>query len=734
MVSMPVNSQDARGDAGSLRATSPSLFNAERAAQRLAADIYPIESLKAQVHSLCTSTAQDPVAHFFCESLKDAGLYELPDDAPVWASWNRISHLPCLDIQGRVTPATVKGVRRVETALIRSVWAFRVAMFQGVSDPAFFYEVATQMDCHLASTLAPDLHPATAPQSEWQCRSSVAQMLTSLPISFRTDPDFRLNRAQGLMAFSFTAPDPELVPRRLAPTGGKATRSERASYAAQVSCSLTLALCALGFSTSSDISQVWVEARNPADPACPCLLSAQIDRTAFDAVDLDRCDAREVLATWDAVHLAADKSLAPIAATFSLAHPALSPKDCQRAPLQTSSPLEGSQAQGLGASWEADLACSSDPARELAAETLCRQLTGSCAHDVHVILAAVRKSPDDLFCQAGEHVVQSLIDGTLDGDDPDALVEAFVGVDTIAPLLKEAHRLLCTPGASPNRLRQLKDAIYGQLLARGDLNQPDTANECYRWFSTYAERQLYNCLISDERQVHLVSNLSFQALGILTRLAIRLKDFDQALAWGLRAVGIAPLYANASLRLARILRMIGDQKAAKTTLCSALLWAHDPEAIGALYLSLGSLLADIGATHQARAALKKAAHLGVTVSGEAQVRLSNLEKLPAHVPHAQSVGDYPAAAVAQGTSFSASGGAAAPDPRDASDAPSLADEEILESAGIPLAPTPQVDAAVAHGAEAAVDAGLFCVGRDLAGLLGLMRQDRTMVSMVKSLV
>ncbi len=74
----------------------------------------------------------------------------------------------------------------------------------------------------------------------------------------------------------------------------------------------------------------------------------------------------------------------------------------------------------------ADLAIRGTARREAAADRACAALDGTCSHAVAAVLEATAHDDDREVRAAGQRVVRSLIDGTLDGGDPGAVRDALL--------------------------------------------------------------------------------------------------------------------------------------------------------------------------------------------------------------------------------------------------------------------------------------------------------------------
>lgn len=349
----------------------------------------------------------------------------------------------------------------------------------------------------------------------------------------------------------------------------------------------------------------------------------------------------------------------------------------------------------------ADLAIRGTARREAAADRACATLDGTCSHAVAAVLEATAHDDDREVRAAGQRVVRSLIDGTLDGGDPGAVRDALLTDGDLGRAVADALSLLASPeGGDPVRVERCARRLEGLLAAEEDAEPyHDDACRVWRFFNTYAERGLHNRLsCPDGREVRLVPAPYYHAHGTLSSLSMRLGRADRVLAFALRAVELDPMDVNARLRAARCHELLGDAPMAEATVRELLSLAHDPDSICAAYLRLGGALRQEGELRLADASLRHALAVGGACAPAAAKALGDL----------QAQGGYEPAP-----------------------AGTVADE--LEGAGIPLAPVARVGEVLVDGAKAAVDAGIFPVARDLTTLVGILTNDESLLTVALSM-
>lgn len=396
-----------------------------------------------------------------------------------------------------------------------------------------------------------------------------------------------------------------------------------------------------------------------------------------------------------------DGRLHPVTLRFSMTDPLLCPPWWGDEPEASRHPLTPEAARALGASAMADLAIRGTARREAAADRACAALDGTCSHAVAAVLEATAHDDDREVRAAGQRVVRSLIDGTLDGGDPGAVRDALLTDGDLGRAVAEALSLLASPeGGDPVRVERCARRLEGLLAAEEDAEPyRDDACRVWRFFNTYAERGLHNRLSGpDGREVRLVPAPYYHAHGTLSSLSMRLGRADRALAFALRAVELDPMDVNARLRAARCHELLGDAPMAEATVRELLSLAHDPDSICAAYLRLGGALRQEGELRLADASLRHALAVGGACAPAAAKALGDL----------QAQGGYEPAP-----------------------AGTVADE--LEGAGIPLAPVARVGEVLVDGAKAAVDAGIFPVARDLTTLVGILTNDESLLTVALSM-
>ena len=676
-------------------------------------DPFPVESLKSALGALRMAQARrtspalpDALSSFMAEQLDDAGLLRLADDAPARLRPNARSGQVRLDIQGPgLDEEGVRTLRRVESALNRTVYAKRCIGRRPETSVPELYLLSDTIERSVTCEAA-DIDTGAGgygDRGEWEVRRAVALGIQSLRLPYRLECRFRLNLEAGVAALSFDTVEPDVIaPREWCVNGGtrRTTRARRELRASRLACREAMVLAAMALSTSPRLDEAWVQA---TDGDGRRLISWRATRAAVAALDLESPGERpeDELAALGASIDACDGRLYPVTPQFSMADPLLCPSWRSDEPETSLRPLAAEAARALGASAMSDLAIRGTARREAAADQVCSALDGTCSHDVATVLEATAHDGDQEVRAAGRRVVRALIDGTLDGGDPEAVRDALLADGDLGRAVGDAFSLLASPeGRDPVRVERCARELERLLAAEEDAEPyRNGAGHVWRFFNTYAERGLHNRLSgADGREVRLVPAPYYHAHGALASLSMRLGRADRALSFALRAQELDPMDVNARLRAARCYELLGDAPMAEATVRELLSLAHDPDSICAAYLRLGGALRQEGELRLADASLRHAVAVGGVCAPAAVRALGDLQAQGGYEP-------TPAGAVA----------------------------DELEGAGIPLAPVARVGEVLVDGAKAAVDAGIFPVARDLTALVGILTNDESLLTVALSM-
>ena len=173
---------------------------------------------------------------------------------------------------------------------------------------------------------------------------------------------------------------------------------------------------------------------------------------------------------------------------------------------------------------------------------------------------------------------------------------------------------------------------------------------------------------------------------------------DEALRCGVRCMEMAPTFSAAFRQTARAYMLVGDLESAASALVACLRIALQPEEIAIAYYQLAYVEWKAGRLDTGVACYLKSIMTSPVYGAQSTVELQEL----LHEPGARMV------------------------PRDEVD-------EVLDAAGIPVAPREELLDQMEEALRAAVDANVFSVARSLLSLRLHYRPDDALVNVLRSL-
>ena len=541
----------------------------------------------------------------------------------------------------------------------------------------------------------------TPARGEWDVRRALSFGIESMRLPHRLTARFRVNVTLGLAAFEVDLVQPSVWSQSAYVDGlgvVPATREMRRRAATDYNARLAVLLSGYALTACPQLREVWVAGVVDGADGHACYYSARLTRDLIEGLDLD--DVRDPLAVLRAAGAALDerdRTLAPVTQGFSLDDERLCPAR-RHDPVELSDrELRDEEATALGCRRADGLATDETAARRSVARELTRELSDSTEENVRAILAAARRSGRQDVLEAATRCVTGLIEGTLP-DDPVAIEEALVVGDDLTVACGRARERL---GA--------RDIDVAARIAEGALLPVDGLGtydglDGTRWlsFASPTERVLYNRLVASPGETPALVPAAYpEAHTIAAVCDLARGRVDDALGHARRASEVAPLSPQATLNLAQCLEAAGDVDGAEQELAHMLALAHDAESVGVGYLQMAQLQWQRGRVLAAQACYQRATrHLGAPalVAGLAVVAL---------------IGHVGASAGGELTAEQA--------------------DSVLLAAGIPLAPTEAVAAALLEGARAATNAELFGVARDLTRSLCTLSRDDVTYGVLRSL-
>ena len=636
--------------------------------------------------------------------LVEAGLLETDVELPaVHVVRPRTSGLFYLRIDDAQTTQLARlRILRIESALNDVLLASHV--IEDVNDATVeeLVRVEQRVARSITSQAAEAAARAGAPaRGEWDVRRALSFGIESMRLPHRLTARFRVNVMLGLAAFEVDLVQTSVWSQSAYVDGlgvVPATREMRRRAATDYNARLAVLLSGYALTACPQLREVWVAGVVDGADGHACYYSARLTRDLIEALDLN--DVRDPLAVLHAAGAALDerdRTLAPVTQGFSLDDERLCPTR-RHDPVELSErELRDEEATALGCRRVDGLATDETAARRSVARELTRELSDSTEKNVRAILAAAHRSGRPDVLEAATRCVAALIEGTLP-DDPVAIEEALVvGDDLTIACGRARERLGARDIDAAARIAE------GALLPVDGLGTYDGLDGT-RWlsFASPTERVLYNRFVaSPDEAPALVPTAYPEAHTIAAVCDLARGRVDAALGHARRASEVAPLSPQATLNLAQCLEAAGDVDGAEQELAQMLALAHDAESVGVGYLQMAQLQWQRGRVLAAQACYQRATrHLGAPalVAGLAVVAL---------------IGHVGASAGGELTAEQA--------------------DSVLLAAGIPLAPTEAVAAALLEGARAATNAELFGVARDLTRSLCTLSRDDVTYGVLRSL-
>ena len=541
-----------------------------------------------------------------------------------------------------------------------------------------------------------------AQDGEWVVRKAISLNIESLRLPYRLELDFRTHVHTGRAAFRIKLPSPKVFPKVQyhAETGfTHTTDNSRKKAATDYNTRLGILVASCAFASSQTICEVWIEGVTEDPVKHCCLYALHLTREQFESVKLtDAFDPTALLVSWGASIECDEGILHPIKPTFSLEDERFCPPSRYDAIEHSTRSLTAHEARALGTSQVSGLSIDEGEHREIVATQIMRNLSSSTEKNVRMILSLTAHDTDASVRSAGERVVAHLIDGTLSECDVEAVGEEFVSGGALQAAVTQARALIAK-----------KEFTNAESCILSALNSIDTERTyadndtvCWRTFTSYVDRVLYNRLLcTPRRTTKLVPTAYFDAHLLASVSELLQKKTEQAIMHARRAVEIAPFNTSAHLHLAHCLEASNQLEEAIETLTTLLLRAHDPEGIGLGYYRMAFFQWRLQRYTTARACYQYALRF---------------------IPGARFlIGTEMSILALQEPKFSFT---------------ELNDEEIdkaLASAHIPKAPTPEVSEIFLEGTQASLDAELFSVAKNFMTNLGIITKDDIYYDMLRSI-
>ena len=536
---------------------------------------------------------------------------------------------------------------------------------------------------------------------EWAARHHISRALESMRLPYRLRAEFRVNLAQGRVAFEAAVTPPEAFPSSASVPGigiVPTTSDMRATASRDYNLRIAHLLAELAFSASPQVREVWVAGVHDTPSMHECLFAVRFDRDRFELLDLaSGIEPVESALSFDATLSLKGPGLGAVEQGFSLGDEAFCPTRRYEVPERSTRTLSGGHAEALGTGRVSGLSVDESDRRSELAELIMRGIGASTSENVSMIMSLVEDDPDPTVHLAAERTVAKLIDGTLD-EDPLVVAEEFVAGDALSRAVERAKELIAQ--GDPIGAEERLSRVLRPIEETGAYS--DSPLVRYRFFTDYSERVLYNRLLAEPGVTTLLAPEAYAWAEVLRSVAQLMQGRPKdALAGARRGVELCPLSAHARLHLAQCLEASGDVDAAIQALSDLLDFAHDGFGIGFAYYRLAFILWQRGDNSGAQACYKRA------------VRFAPVTIVP----------------VAEGT-----------DPQQLPPFQELRnividkrDDKVLTARSIPLAPTRRVRDTFTEATRAALDAEVFPVARSLMQTYAELTRDDVTLGMLRSI-
>ena len=606
----------------------------------------------------------------------------------------------------------------IESALNRIMLAHDFGADEYRATEAELYRASQTAASHMACQLGEGAHaePRTSDDpilaaveegpadGEWALRAAIAEQLEAWRLPMRLTADFRMNAADGQIAFELRLPPIDAFPRsrysdavgRVIPTTKQMRRQDQTAFALRAA----LLLAGAAFRASEGFRTACVSAVYETPATRRCLLSVEFERTAFAQAEDEGFEGwPEAVYERMGIELdCPDGVLAPCEQRFMLEDERFCPPRRYERPELSARELASDAAEALGARSLSGLSVDEGAPREDVVERIMRELGESSADKVRAILDMVEDQDDPRIRAQAQRVVDKIIAGTLDDDSPWGIRAEFVEGDDIADALAASVARFSAQDL-PGAIAALEPALLAAESA-GDYADADGVE--WRSFRNYAERVLYNRMFALEgAEVRLVPASYYAALVVLGDACLLSGRVDDALRWASRALELNPFDERIRMRVIHCLEASGEHEAAAEQLRRQISFAYTPETAGFAYFRLAFQMLQAGDMRLAEACWRKSLEFASGVVPMVVIELGGL---------------------AGGGMLSGDG---------AMDA--IAVDMALDEAGIELFPADEVAAGIAEGTRAALDAEIFPVARALGHFLAKMSPDDVIHDVIRSM-
>lgn len=607
-----------------------------------------------------------------------------------------------------------------------------------------------------APSLEDGLPLLDAALGEWGARRSLAAAVENLRSPLRVVLDFRIDLQRGVAELAADVPDARMMPASVPAAGPDAgarrvlSAAERERAARRFALLLGVASAAEAFASSPRIGRVEFTGRFPGwegegvalgagtleatgESICLCRVSFDrkgfIDQGAYREVardpegfwrrfggwwareesELADCDAlavKDVLAA--APCSARDRSGKARAFDGVPANP-LPPRALDVPELDDGLLPVGVRAV-LGADFARDMRIRYGAGHRRQAERIADAVArcGGDAAAMRAVQTARDGASDPFALEACARVMTALARGELDRYDQNAVVNCYLGEDAYLNALVAAREQF---GSDPDGALDTIAGVVADAESRGLF--VDDAEVVHRGFDSYGARLLYNLartgtLFADDpsfgaqdagKRVELVPDTLCLCYLEAERLMERsFSRTDDAIAYGKRAIELAPTVVAGYRQLARAYMLVGDMASARPALERALRIALLPGDVSLVYYQLAYVLWKSGLPQEGALCYLKSLAVSPFVAPQAVAELRELIQ-------------ENEVELVEGDAL----------------------DEALLRAGIAVAPSDTVLEAVLEAAAASADVGMLQCARNLLTSYLRYRPDDALSNVARSL-
>lgn len=680
----------------------------------------PLVALKALVGDIQTRRSEVDPDEMLYPSAQEIFLADALLDAGLMSKARHLSHLRLvrprraglyyLRYEGQDLPyADQQTIIGIESALNRALLASWAAARVGVVAPTLeeLYRLEESFESILIDQVADvddvaSVESASLPAegqsgaSEAYLREELATALECLRLPWRLTSDFRANSRDGLVAIRFRMTPTHLMPHttfnELSETTCATTRAMRQRQALIYNLRVALVLAKVAFVVAgAKRVRIFGVSDNAKERHTLIYLNLLANKTNISGL-WDAVCTPYVLAKMEGVTLALrdNRTLAPLEHVPAFETAELCPPARYVRPELSRMPLSEDAARKLGASTVAGLAIDEAAKRVVVAEEAGRVMDGSAEQAVRALLELSRERADAALSSAAKRTAQRLIAGTLSPSEPTDVMSDFVNGDALSisiDALTHGNVIkLSGPWSSTQVAHVLSEADKSHLYD----NTPETQ---WHHFRNHVERVMFNLDTTSTPSTAACKLVpaSYYEAHLLSAAALDHDGkYEEALVHAKRCLELDPYDPRANLTVVHLYEKLEDIDSAIEQLCLFLTRATTSDTVGSAYYRMAYFQRSKGNLRASEACYKRSLMFPNSVQAAAAMELSVLMSLEL-----------------------------------TTEEPLAPDEisQVLEEAGIPIAPTPHMIEVLRQGRQAALDEQLFGVASQFASTLANLTGD-----------